>query len=58
MYQSASIPAYSHYPAHLYVCLITHHSYWPYTQSSIVSEVLEGYRNYSIPLNNLVFDME
>ena len=29
--------------------------YYPYTQSSIVSEVLEGYRNYSIPLNNLVF---
>ena len=32
--------------------------YWPYTQDSIVSEVLQGYANYSIPLNNLVFDMD
>ena len=32
--------------------------YWPYTQSSIVSEVLAGYANYSIPLSNLVFDTD
>jgi len=32
--------------------------YYPYTQDSIVAEVLEGYRNFSIPLNFLVFDMD
>ena len=32
--------------------------YWPYTQASIVTEVLQGYANFSIPLNNLVFDMD
>jgi hypothetical protein len=32
--------------------------YYPYTETTIVDEVLSGYRNYSIPLNNLVFDME
>jgi len=31
--------------------------YWPYNQTSIVDEVLMGYKNFSIPLNNLVFDM-
>ena len=32
--------------------------YWEYTQDSIVTEVLDGYKNFSIPLNNLVFDMD
>ena len=32
--------------------------YYPYTETTIVTEVLSGYRNYSIPLNMLVFDME
>ena len=32
--------------------------YYPYSQTSIVEEVLRGYRNYSIPLNNLVLDMD
>ena len=32
--------------------------YWKYTQDSIVTEVLNGYKNFSIPLNNLVFDMD
>jgi len=32
--------------------------YYPYTETSIVEEVLSGYKNYSIPLNMLVFDME
>ena len=32
--------------------------YWPYTQETIVDEVLRGYANFSIPLNNLVFDMD
>jgi len=32
--------------------------YYPYTQTSIVEEVLEGYRNFSIPLNHVVFDMD
>ena len=32
--------------------------YYPYSETSIVEEVLSGYYNYSIPLNMLVFDME
>jgi alpha-glucosidase (family GH31 glycosyl hydrolase) len=32
--------------------------YWPYTQTTIVDEVLAGYKNFSIPLNNLVLDMD
>jgi len=32
--------------------------YYPYTETTIVEEVLSGYKNYSIPLNMLVFDME
>ena len=32
--------------------------YWKYTQESIVTEVLDGYKNFSIPLNNLVLDMD
>ena len=32
--------------------------YWQYTQQSIVEEVLQGYADNSIPLNNLVFDMD
>lgn len=32
--------------------------YWPYSQQSIVEEVLAGYANYSIPLSNLVLDMD
>ena len=31
--------------------------YYPYSQESIVQEVLQGYANYSIPLNHLVLDM-
>ena len=31
--------------------------YYPYTQQTIVDEVLSGYANFSIPLNNLVFDV-
>lgn len=31
--------------------------YYEYTQDTIVQEVLSGYANYSIPLNNLVLDM-
>jgi alpha-glucosidase (family GH31 glycosyl hydrolase) len=32
--------------------------YWPYTATSIVTDVLQGYKDYAIPLNNLVFDMD
>lgn len=32
--------------------------YYPYTQDTIVSEVLSGYANFSLPLNNLVLDMD
>eukprot|EP00729_Bicosta_minor_P022858 gene22858-16884_t len=32
--------------------------YWRYSEQSLVEEVLEGYKNYSIPLNNLVMDMD
>lgn len=32
--------------------------YFPYTQQTIVDEVLRGYANFSIPLSNLVFDMD
>ena len=32
--------------------------YWRYSQQSLVEEVLEGYKNNSIPLNNLVMDMD
>jgi alpha-glucosidase (family GH31 glycosyl hydrolase) len=32
--------------------------YYPYNQSSIVEEVLSGYANFSIPLSNLVLDMD
>eukprot|EP01079_Euglenida_sp_SAG-EU17-18_P008234 gene8234-1470_t len=32
--------------------------YYSYSQATIVDEGLQGYANYSIPLNNLVFDMD
>ena len=32
--------------------------YYAYSEASIVEEVLSGYKNFSIPLNVLVFDME
>ena len=32
--------------------------YWPYTAETIVTEVLSGYANYSIPLTALVLDMD
>ena len=31
--------------------------YYRYSEETIVSEVLDGYRNHSIPLNALVMDM-
>jgi alpha-glucosidase (family GH31 glycosyl hydrolase) len=32
--------------------------YYPYTADSIVSQVLDGYKNYSLPLDVLVLDMD
>ena len=32
--------------------------YYPYSQSTLVNEVLSGYANYSIPLSTVVLDMD
>jgi alpha-glucosidase (family GH31 glycosyl hydrolase) len=32
--------------------------YYDYTATTIVTQVLQGYADYAIPLNNLVFDMD